>query len=53
MPTTCAIEFDNPSKVYYSGQNFNGRIVLRLTKEITVRGSTLYFIVVDVVVATY
>lgn len=39
MPTSCAIEFDNPSKVYFSGQNFDGRVTLKLTKEITVRGN--------------
>lgn len=38
-PTSCDIYFDNnPSRVFYGGQLLNGRVVLKLFKEKTVRG---------------
>lgn len=42
MPTQCEIRFDNePDRVYYGGQSLSGRVTLSLTKEKTVRGTSL------------
>lgn len=42
MPTRCEIRFDNePERVYYGGQLLSGRVTLSLTKEKTVRGTSL------------
>lgn len=41
MPTHCEIRFDNePERVYYGGQLLSGRVMLSLTKEKTVRGTS-------------
>lgn len=42
MPTQCEIRFDNePERVYYGGQLLSGRVALSLTKEKTVRGTSM------------
>lgn len=39
MPTLCVIEFENNSKVVYSGQELRGSVRLKITSEkITVKG---------------
>lgn len=38
MPTTCVIEFENPSRVYFAGQLLRGTVDLTLTSVKKVRG---------------
>ncbi len=42
MPTRCNIVFDNPDRIYYSGQTLSGTATVDVSEEFKVR-SKLHF----------
>lgn len=44
MPINCVIFYDNPAKVFYSGQLLGGRVELSLTDSQKVRGKHNYLV---------